>query len=313
MTTLDAVPELGDGIEVAPNAEFRQQVTVSIVIPAYNEAAVIGDVVARARSVCPDAEIIVVDDGSTDDTAARARQAGALVVRHPYNKGNGAAVKTGIRHTMGDYIVLIDGDGQHDAADIPRLLSYFPEYDMVVGARQMVSQANWARAIVNGIYNAFATYVTGERIKDLTSGFRAIKRPLARQFLYLLPNTFSYPTTITLACLRAGFSVRYVPILANRRVGRSKIKPLTDATRFLLIILRIATFFSPMKVFLPVSMSCLFVGAGFAIHRLLRYHFFSPSAQLLIVAGLLIFMLGLISEQVAGLRFQHSEDVEDLR
>ena len=281
-----------------------------VVLPAYNEADVIDDVIAGIREVCPAAQIIVVDDASTDDTSARATEAGASVVRHQYNMGNGAAVKTGIRHAKGDYVVLMDGDGQHDPADTPRLLEHFPEYDMVVGARSRRTQASWGRVIANGVYNTFATYVTGRRIEDLTSGFRAIKRTLARQFLYLLPNTFSYPTTITLACLRAGFSLKYVPISANKRVGRTKIRPWTDGTRFLLIILRVSTLFSPLKVFLPVSLLCLAVGGGFAIYRLLTDSFFSPSAQLLLVAGMIIFMLGLISEQVTALRYQDSEDVE---
>ena len=307
MTTLDAAPELGDKVEGAPGAEFQQRVAVSIVIPAHNEAAVIGDVVARARDVCPDAEIIVVDDGSTDDTAARAREAGALVVQHPYNKGNGAAVKRGIRQALGDLIVLMDGDGQHDAADIPRLLEHFPEFDMVVGARGWRSQANWSRALANKVFSLFASYITGEHIPDLTSGLRAIKRTLAKRYAYLLPNGFSYPTTITMALLRAGYAVKYVPITATDRQGQSKLRPLSDGLRFLVIILKIGTLFEPFKVFLPVSMLCLSLGLGYGGYALFWEHRFSGLAQLLVITGLLVFMMGLIAEQIAALRMERGD------
>ncbi|MEA3547367.1 MAG: glycosyltransferase family 2 protein, partial [Thermodesulfobacteriota bacterium] len=201
---------------------------VSIVIPAYNEEAVIGQTVARIRSLYPDFETIVVDDGSTDNTAHKAREAGAKVFQHPYNIGNGAAVKTGIRKASGDLVVLMDGDGQHDPADIARLLEKSDHYDLVVGARHGSSQTSLGRRVANWFYNCLASYVAKFPIKDLTSGFRVFHRDTVLKYLYLFPNTFSYPTTSTLTYLRSGFTVKYIPIRQHKRVGKSKIKLMED-------------------------------------------------------------------------------------
>jgi len=286
---------------------------VSIVLPAYYEEKVIGRVVASIHEVMQDSgieyEVVVVDDGSTDQTCKEAHAAGARVIRHAYNMGNGAAVKTGIRHAHGDVVVLMDSDGQHDPNDILRLLADIPTHGMVVGARTRDSETAVYRDLANFIYNTFASYICGRKIDDLTSGFRAIRTPLARQFLYLLPNTFSYPTTITLATLRAGHCVSYVPIKAAKRVGRSKIRPLKDGPRFLVIMLKIATLFSPLKVFLPVSL----VTIGLGIFWYLYTYFFVnprlPSASvIMIISGVLFFLMGLISEQIAQLRYDRSED-----
>ena len=217
---------------------------VSIIIPAYNEAQSIGGIVNKLRSLHPKYEIVVIDDGSKDDTAEVAGHAGAVVYRHPYNIGNGAAIKSGIRVASGDILVFMDADGQHDPAEIQELLAFFPDYDMVVGARTKGGQASLGRALGNKIYNVFASYVAKFPIKDLTSGFRAVKAEIAREFLYLLPNTYSYPTTMTLGVLRTGRSLSYVPINARKRQkGKSKIKFFRDGTRFFMIIIRICTFY----------------------------------------------------------------------
>ena len=227
---------------------------ISIIIPAFNEARIIGDLVSETKHLYPDSEIIVIDDGSVDQTAEVAERAGALVYRHPYNIGNGAAVKSGIRAATGDILVFMDGDGQHSPGDIEKMLAYFPAYDMVVGARSHNGQATVGRAFGNKIYNWFASYVTKFSVKDLTSGFRAVKADIARSFVYLLPNTYSYPTTITLGVLRSGNSVKYVPIRVQKRQnGHSSIKLFQDGVKFFMIITRIATMYSPMRVFLPVS------------------------------------------------------------
>ena len=222
---------------------------VSIILPTYNEE---GNIAGIIRSISEtknrDYEIIVVDDGSTDETAKIAKVEGANVISHPYNIGNGAAIKTGIRNAKGDIVVLMDGDGQHNPADIPRLLEHIDKYDMVVGARTGDSHSSFSRRLANQIYNIFASYVTSFKIDDLTSGFRAIKKEVALKFLYLLPNTFSYPTTITLAFLKAGKSIKYVPIKTLERKGKSKIQPVNDGIRFLLIITKIATIFSPFRI-----------------------------------------------------------------
>jgi len=276
---------------------------VSIVIPAYNEEAVIGQTVARIHSLYPDFETIVVDDGSTDNTAHKAREAGAKVFQHPYNIGNGAAVKTGIRKASGDLIVLMDGDGQHDPADIARLLEESDHYDLVVGARSTSSQASLGRRVANWCYNCLASYVAKFPIKDLTSGFRVFHRDTVLKYLYLFPNTFSYPTTSTLTYLRSGFTVKYIPIRQHKRVGKSKIKLLEDGARFILIILRIATLFSPMRIFLPVSTFFLLTGLGYYMYTYWTSHRFTNMSALLLSVGVMVFLLGLISEQITQMRY----------
>jgi glycosyltransferase involved in cell wall biosynthesis len=255
----------------------------------------------------PDFETIVVDDGSTDNTAHKAREAGAKVFQHPYNIGNGAAVKTGIRKASGDIIVLMDGDGQHDPADIARLLEESDHYDLVVGARSTSSQASLGRKIANWCYNCLASYVAKFPIKDLTSGFRVFHRDTVLKYLYLFPNTFSYPTTSSLTYLRSGYTVKYIPIRLNKRVGKSKIKLMEDGTRFILIILRIATLFSPMRIFLPVSTFFLLTGLGYYIYTYWTSHRFTNMSALLLSVGVMVFLLGLVSEQITQMRYDRVE------
>jgi len=285
---------------------------ISVVIPAFNEGEIIASIVRQVREVL-DAngqsyEVLVIDDGSSDETAVQASSAGAVVYSHPYNIGNGAAVKSGIRLAQGKTLVLMDGDGQHNPSDIPRLLEKLESFDMVVGARTPNSVATPQRKWVNRIYNRFATYMCKHRIEDLTSGFRAISTNIASQFVSLLPNEFSYPTTITMAVVRSGYSLAYIPITTNSRIGRSKIKPLRDGSRFFMIIIKIATLFSPMRVFLPVSAFMFLAGLGYGLFRILfmggRY---GPTSAMLITMSVVVFMVGLVSEQVAQQRFDRSE------
>jgi len=252
-------------------------------------------------------EIVVVDDGSTDGTADVAEAAGARVIRHPYNIGNGAAVKAGMRAAGGEIFVMMDADGQHRPEEIPMLLDALEHHALVVGARTREGQANPWRRCANGIYNLFASYVTGRNIPDLTSGFRVMRAGVARRFLYLLPNTFSYPTTTTLACFKTGLPVAYVPIHARRRTGKSKIRLVRDGARFFLIILKIATFFSPFRVFFPLSLLSFLGGSAWYVYTFLTQHRFTNMSMLLIVQGVMIFALALISDQVAQLRFDRSE------
>ncbi len=280
---------------------------LSIVIPAHNEAQVIGSVIDRLRAAeLGDLEILVVDDGSSDDTAGVSQTHGARVIRHPYNIGNGAAVKTGLRAARGQFIVLMDGDGQHDPGEIPTLVRDLDAYHMVVGARRRSGQAGWHRSFANAIYNRFASYVAQFPIPDLTSGFRAVRRNDALRYIDLLPNTFSYPTTLTLAFLRSGLAVKYVPIEVRTRVGRSKIRLIEDGTRFLLIITKIATLFAPFRVFLPVSAFFFFTGLGYYLYTYVMQHRFTNMAALLLSTSVVIFMIGLVSEQVALLRMDRS-------
>ncbi len=281
--------------------------SVSIVMPARNEAAVIGEVVASAKRACPQAEILVVDDGSDDDTGRLAAEAGAKVLRHPVSLGNGAAVKAGARAATGDVLVLMDADGQHDPGDIARLLQRLDDgFDMAVGARDSGSHANLGRRLANGVYNRFASRISGHDIADLTSGFRAAKIELFRRFLYLLPNGFSYPTTITMAFLRAGFPIDFVPIKAARRIGKSHIRPLTDGVRFFLIIFKIATLYSPLKIFVPVSAAFFLTGVGYYAYTYATAGRFTNMSLLVLSASVIVFLIGLISEQITALTYSRS-------
>lgn len=280
---------------------------VTILLPAYNEEQSIGATIRHIKELHPDFEILVVNDGSSDNTETEARNAGARVYSHPYNIGNGAAVKTGLRHAAGEWVVMMDADGQHDPDDISRLLEHRETFDMVVGARTKDSDTSAHRDLANKIYNWFASYVTNFRIEDLTSGFRLFRADIVRQFLYLLPNTFSYPSTITLSYLRSGISIRYVQIQTKARQGKSKIKLIRDGTRFFLIITKIATLFAPLRVFLPVSMGLFITGLGYYLYTYFSMHAFTNMSMLLFTASLMIFMMGLISEQIAQMRYEQSE------
>ena len=278
---------------------------VSIIIPAYNEEAIIGDIVSEIRAMYPEHEVIVVNDGSQDATAEAAQKAGAAVFSHPYNIGNGAAVKSGIRVAKGDILVFMDGDGQHNPRDIAGLLACLPEFDMAVGARSLSDQASLGRALGNQAYNWFASYVAKFKIKDLTSGFRAVKSRVARNFLYLLPNTYSYPTTLTLGVLRSGMSLKYVPIKTRKRkAGKSNIRLLQDGVRFFMIITKICTLFSPMRVFLPVSLLMFCLGMIRYAYSYITEGRFTNMSVLLFVTSVLIFMMSLISEQICQMRFE---------
>lgn len=278
---------------------------VTVIIPAYNEAGSIGNIVSEIKSLYPDFEIIVINDGSVDDTAAEATKGGATVYTHPYNVGNGAAIKSGIRLASGDITVFMDGDGQHNPQDIATLLKYIPEYDMVVGARTLSGQASLGRAVGNKIYNWLGSYVTKFPIQDLTSGFRAIKSNIARNFLYLLPNTYSYPTTITLGVLRNGNSIKYTPIESPKRTkGKSGINLFSDGVRFFMIIIRISTLYSPMRVFLPVSIVMFLLGLARYLYSYITEGRFTNMSALLFVTSIMIFMMSLISEQITQMRFE---------
>lgn len=281
-------------------------VKVSIVIPARNEAANLRGILPRLVALLPEAEILVVDDGSGDDTAAACEESKIKHLRHPYPKGNGAAVKTGARAALGDVIVFMDGDGQHKPEDVPGLLEKFMEgYDMVVGARQAGSQAGLHRAAANDIFSRFASWMVMQPITDLTSGFRVVRASRFRQFLYLLPNGFSYPTTITMSFFRAGYSVAYVPIHSPRRSsGASHIHPLRDGVRFLLIIIKIGTLFSPQKLFLPISAGFFLTGLGYYLYTYLAAGRFTNMSALLFISAVFTFLIGIVSEQISALHFK---------
>ena len=279
----------------------------SVVIPAFNEADVIADVVSGLRRSANWHQILVVDDGSHDRTGDAAAAAGAQVVRHPYNKGNGAAVKSGIRAATGEYVLIIDADGQHRPADARRLVERLGEYDLVVGARSAATQASLARRAGNATLNRLATYLTERPIPDLTSGFRAARRDGLLEFLHLLPNGFSTPTTTTLAFIKAGYSVRFEPIEAETRQGdqgQSKIRLGSDGFRFFLILLKVITIFSPLRIFVPVSAAAFLLGAGYAAWTIATQSHVTNSSVLLILLSVVIFLVGLVSEQISSLRFE---------
>jgi glycosyltransferase involved in cell wall biosynthesis len=290
---------------------------VSIIIPVFNEAQNLADLLEKIHALqIAQAEILVIDDGSVDGSAEIAFNAGANVVRHPYNIGNGAAVKSGIRAAQGRTLVLMDGDGQHQPEDIPKLLVEAEGYHMIVGERAKGSKLRFHRNAANIFYNFLASYVTRFKVKDLTSGFRVLSRRDALRFIDLLPNTFSYPTTLTLAFLRSGLTVKYVPIQSLYRAGQSKISLLTDGIRFLLIITKIATLFSPFRIFLPVSMFFFFAGLINYVHTYVTEYRFTNMSVFLLTTAVIIFMLGLVSEQIALLRMERQaapERYSDLR
>jgi glycosyltransferase involved in cell wall biosynthesis len=283
------------------------EASLSIIIPARNEAAVIGDIVASLRQHYPQAEILVVNDGSEDETASLAAESGARVITHPVSLGNGAAIKSGARAARGDVFVMMDGDGQHRAENIGSLLDKLDEgYDMAIGARDSGSHAGVGRLAANGLYNVFASIISGHRILDLTSGFRAVRGDLFKKFLYLLPNGFSYPTTITMAFLRSGYPVTFLPIKAEKRTGTSHIRPIRDGLRFLAIIFKIATLYAPLKVFLPISGLFFVSGLGYYGYTYFTMGRFTNMSMLIFSASVIIFLIGLISEQITALTFTRS-------
>ena len=277
--------------------------TISVVIPAFDEAGAVGAVVQSLTAAANWREVLVIDDGSADETSGAAAAAGARVIRHPYNKGNGAAVKTGIRHASGEYVLVVDADGQHSASDALRLVGFLGEYDLVVGAREgSTQQASAARHIGNNMLNWVAGYLTGRAIPDLTSGMRAARTSGLREFLHLLPNGFSTPTTTTLAFVKAGYSVRFEPITVGARLGQSKIKLVSDGARFLMILLKVITVFSPLRIFLPVAGAFFILGTGYAIWTTITRHDITDSSVLLLVLAVVIFLVGLVSEQISTMR-----------
>jgi len=294
-------------VHSTPRPEPRVR-RLSVVVPARNEAAnlpaLLDELGTALRSASLDAyEVIVVDDGSTDETPQLGAARGAAVVRHAESLGNGAAVKRGIREARGDWILLLDGDGQHPPAELQAMLALAERYDMVVGSRGGKG-GSAHRNLANRIYNRFASYVSGRSIPDLTSGFRLLRADVAKDLVWLLPNTFSYPTTITMSMLRGGWSVGFHPFAVRPRRGKSHIRLVADGSRFFLIILRIATMFAPLRVFLPVSMAVAALGAAWYFHTWLTEGRFTNMAVLLFSQAGILFALGLIAEQIASLRFQ---------
>jgi glycosyltransferase involved in cell wall biosynthesis len=278
--------------------------TVSIVIPAFNESASIAEVVGLLRAAASWREIIVVDDGSSDGTGDRAEAAGATVVRHAYNIGNGAAVKNGIRRATGEYVLIVDADGQHPPEDALRIVSRLGEFDLVVGARSAETQATHARRAGNGALNRLASYLTARDIPDLTSGFRGARASGLREFLHLLPNGFSTPTTTTLAFIKGGYTVAFEPIHARQREGQSKIRLARDGAKFLMIIFKIVTLFSPLRIFLPISAASLALGVGYGVWNVVMHARIPNGSVLLILFAVVVFLVGLVSEQISALRFE---------
>ena len=278
---------------------------LSIILPAKNEGAALTGLLPRLVEAWPEAEILVVDDGSTDDTAAICAAHGVHVLRQPYSMGNGAAIKAGARAARGDTLVFMDADGQHDPALIGRLLARLESgYDMVVGARDWSGQAGVSRGIANAFYNWLASRMTGFDVRDLTSGFRAVRADKFREFLHLLPNGFSYPTTCTMAFFRSAYAVAYEPVPVAARIGRSHLRPIKDGVRFLLIIFKIATLYSPLKLFAPASVLFFLLGLGNYVYTYLTMHRLTNMSVLLFSAAVIVFLIGLVSEQITSLMYR---------
>jgi glycosyltransferase involved in cell wall biosynthesis len=279
---------------------------ITVVLPARNEAEGLQRTLPALRQALPGAEVIVVDDGSTDATAEVAAAHGARVLANPYAMGNGAAIKRGARAAGGEVIVFMDADGQHDPALVPQLLARLGDgFDMVVGARGRDGQANAGRGLANALYNRLASWMTGHRVLDLTSGFRAVRADRFREFLHLLPNGFSYPTTSTMAFFRSAYPVAYVPVPVAKRVGTSShIRPLKDGIRFLLIIFKIATLYSPVKLFAPAALAFFLTGLGYYAWTFYNEHRFTNMSMLLFSASVIVFLIGLVSEQITALTYK---------
>ena len=279
--------------------------SLSIILPAKNEAPALAELLPRLRVAQPLAEIIVVDDGSTDDTRAICARNNVQCLTSPYSMGNGAAIKRGARMATGEILIFMDGDGQHDPADVVRLIEKLEQgYDMAVGARDWGSQAGVGRGLANTLYNWLATRMTGHAVADLTSGFRAVRANRFLEFLYLLPNGFSYPTTSTMAFFRSAYPVVYVPIKAAQRIGKSHIKPIRDGARFLLIIFKIATLYSPLKLFVPTSALFFVLGAVNYAWTFVREGRLTNMSTLMWSAAVIVFLIGLVSEQITALMYR---------
>ncbi|QAU25138.1 glycosyltransferase family 2 protein [Dyella sp. M7H15-1] len=279
--------------------------SLSIVLPAKNEALALAELLPRLRAVQPAAEIIVVDDGSTDETPEICARHGVKCLTSPYSMGNGAAIKRGARVALGEILVFMDGDGQHDPIDVSRLVEKLEQgYDMAVGARDWESQAGVGRGLANTLYNWLASRMTGHVVADLTSGFRAVRAARFREFLHLLPNGFSYPTTSTMAFFRSAYPVAYVPIKAAQRIGKSHIKPLRDGPRFLLIIFKIATLYSPLKLFVPTSALFFVVGGLNYAWTFIHSDRLTNMSTLMWSAAVIVFLIGLVSEQITALTYR---------
>ena len=283
---------------------------ISIILPAKNEAAALAELLPKLRAAQPHAQIIVVNDGSTDATTDVCASAGLQALSQPYSMGNGAAVKRGARAALGETLVFMDADGQHDPADIARLLARLDQgYDMVVGARDWSGQAGVGRGVANALYNRLASWMTGFQVRDLTSGFRAVRADKFTEFLHLLPNGFSYPTTSTMAFFRSAYAVAYEPVPVSRRIGKSHLRPIRDGVRFLLIIFKIATLYSPLKLFVPVALSFFLLGVGYYAYTFATMHRFTNMSTLLFSASVIVFLIGLISEQITALTYAKQRDV----
>ena len=297
-----------DGLAQREDSPVASSEALSIVLPAKNEAVNLVKLLPVLRQEFPDAEILVVNDGSTDDTVAVCEAAGVRVISHRYSRGNGASIKSGARNASHERLVFMDGDGQHSPADVHRLLEEMGKgHDMVVGARSAASQASMGRLVANTLYNRLASWITGQQIPDLTSGLRAVKRRKFLQFLYLLPNGFSYPTTITMAFFRAGYSVAYLPIEAGKREGKSHISLVKDGVRFFLIIFKVGTLYSPLKIFLPVALSFFLTGLGYYLYTYITLSRFTNMSAVLFMTSVLVFLIGLVSEQVTALLYKDSD------
>ena len=289
--------------------EYIMDKKISIILPAKNEAGALEILLPKLRMLYSTTEIITVDDGSDDDTASICRKNEVTLITHPHTMGNGAAIKSGTRASHGNILVFMDADGQHEPEDIDKLVAKINDgFDMVIGSRSASSQASVGRLCANLFYNWFASLIVGQKIVDLTSGFRVVKANKFKMFLHLLPNGFSYPTTSTMVFFRSGFQVAFVPINVKKRIGNSHIKLLKDGIRFLLILFKIGTLYSPLKIFFPLSIISFAMGSGYYLYTYITMERFTNMSALLFTTSIIIFLMGLISEQITSLMYSQSQD-----
>ena len=284
-------------------------IKLSIILPALNEARSLETLLPELKQAFPEAEIVVVDDGSKDDTASICQRANCRRVANPYRMGNGAAIKRGARAARGANLAMLDADGQHTASHLLQLWKRFQsaDFDMLVGARHQSDHASLFRRFGNYTFNRLASWMTGQKIADLTSGLRIVRAKRFREFLHLLPNGFSYPTTSTMAFFRSGYTVAYEPIDVQRREGRSHLKIWREGARFLVIIFKIGALYSPLKLFLPVSAFLFATATLLYAYTYMQAGRFTNMSALLYMTSLLTFLIGIVSEQITSLMFARRE------
>jgi glycosyltransferase involved in cell wall biosynthesis len=284
-----------------------KQSNISIIIPAFNEEEVIGSVVQSIHSAFPDSEIIVVNDGSTDNTAAELSKSGVIILNHDLNRGYGASLKTGARAARRDYVLFCDGDGQHSVEDVRRLMNECDGYDLVVGARKSDSHRPFLRRPGKFVMRKYSEFLAGTKIPDLNSGLRIFKRDTLMRYLHLMPDGFSFSTTSTFTMIKSNRKYKYIPITVQKRIGKSSVRQLKHGPQALMLMLRLAVLFEPLKLFLWIAGILFILSLASLAIDMCSAGGFSDTTVILSIATIIIFMSGLLCDQVSAMRREKHE------